>query len=837
MKRKILIALGIVVLIFGILIALPFLFKDKLLTTVKNTLNNQVNAKIDFADFSLSVFPHFPRVEMALKNLSVVGENEFAGDTIFSAGTISTTISLSDLFRSKGLELNSLIVDNPRVLLISDKAGKVNWNIVKPSGTSEKTTVSQPEASGNEFKMKLNDIQVRNLNLHYSDEAMPMNVWVKNTSLNSSGEVAGAVTTFNLKGEAGELVLNYDSVQYISKTRLKAETLLKVDYDKMNFAFDQGKLWINNLPLQLEGSFAMPNDSMNFDLSFRSEKSDFATILALVPTDYQKYLAKADIKGSAEFKGSVKGLYYNEIYPAIDVQLATSNASFKYQDLPESIQDIQVSAQITKPEGELNLLKVNVDKAHASIRNNPVDLQFQLSDLMTDPDISGAFSGTVDFATLKQALPLDSLDLTGILKAKLQVAGRMSSIEKKQYEKFQSNGEASLQNFKIVSNKLTRPVEISSGQVKVNTSQIEVSQFAGKIGQSDFSVQGKVSNYLAYVFKNDVLSGNFNLKSGFMNLNELSNIQKPEKDARPAAAPSAAGTKADSVVAFQVPDKLDLSFRSQIQRAVYNQIPITNIIGLVTIKNRRLDLTGLTMDMLQGKVSMNGSYTSNGENKPLFDFKFDMSGIDLPTASQSLSTFQRYAPITSRSQGKISMKFGLTGSMDDKMNIVPTSLNGDGLFNTQNLMIVDSPVFDQIRGIIRKEKLKNVKIDDFTANFQFENGALKLNPFKTKVADQEATVSGSLSADLNLNLNMDFLVNRDDLGTDINKGLGILPGTDNIKIIPATVVLKGPISKPEVSLDLSKARTLIEQEVKKASTEQIKQSVKKIGDELKKLFK
>lgn len=837
MKRKLLIAAAILVLVLGILIALPFLFKDKLLTTVKNTLNNKVNAKIDFTDFSLSVFPHFPRVEMKLKNFSLIGTNEFANDTLFSAGSISTTISLSDLFRSKALELSSLIVENPRILLLSDKSGKVNWDIAKSSGTSGNTATSQPEASGNEFKMKLSDIQVKNLNLLYHDEALPMKVWVKNTDLSSSGDVAGSVTNFRINGEAGEFIFEYDSVQYISKTRLKAETLLKADMDKMNFAFDQGKLWVNNLPLQLEGSFAMPNDSITFDLSFQSEKSDFATILALVPADYQKYLAKADIKGSAEFKASVKGLYYNEIYPAIDVRLAASNASCKYQDLPESIQDIQVSAQVSKPEGELNLLKVNVDKAHASIRSNPVDLQLQLSDLMTDPNISGAFSGTIDFASLKQALPLDSLDLTGILKAKLQLAGRMSSIEKKQYEKFQSNGEASLQNFKIVSNKLTRPVEISSGQVKVNTTQIEVNQFAGKIGQSDFSVQGKVSNYLAYIFKNDVLTGNFNLQSGFMNLNELSNIQKSEKEVKPAAVKAAPGTKADSVVAFQVPDKLDLSFRSQIQRAVYDQIPITNINGLVTVKNRRVDLTGLTMDMLQGKVAMNGSYTSNAQNKPLFDFKFDMAGIDLPTASQSLSTFQRYAPITSRSQGKISMKFGLTGSMDGKMNIVPSSLNGDGLFNTQNLMIVDSPVFDQIRGIIKKEKLKNVKIDDFTAKFQFENGALKLNPFKTKVADQEATVSGNLSADLNLNLNMDFLVNRDDLGSDINKGLGFLPGSDNIKMIPATVVLKGPINKPEVSLDLSKARAQIEEEVKKASKEQIKNSVKKIGDELKKLFK
>ncbi|MBW8323865.1 MAG: hypothetical protein K0M50_03785 [Prolixibacteraceae bacterium] len=838
MKRKIGIFIGIMVLIIFVLAALPFLYKDKLLEKVKTAINRQINAKVDFAAFKLSVFSEFPKVKMEIQGLTVIGINEFSNDTVLSASSISTNISIMEMIRGEDLELKVLNIDNPKISLVVNPSGAANWNIAK---TSETATSASPEIAGTSdvFKMKLNDIQVNNLNLLYDDRQMPMKMWVKNTNLSSTGEVAGTLTTFDMKAEAAEFIFEYDSVQYISKTRLKAETLLKVDYDKMNFAFDQGKLWINNLPLEVNGSFAMPTDSMFFDLAFRSEKSDFATILALVPADYQKYLEKATITGSAEFKGSVKGLYYNEIYPAIDILLAASNASFKYQDLPESVQDIQVSAQITKPEGDLNLLKVNVEKAHASIKNNPVDLRLLLSELMTDPNIDASFSGTIDFASLKQAIPVDSLDITGILKAKMQLAGRMSSIEKQEYEKFQSNGEATIQNFRIESNQLTKPVEISQGQIKANTKQINIEKFDGKIGQSDFSLRGVVSNYLAYAFKNGVLKGDFNLKSGFMNFSELSNIQKPAKkttepQAETKAVPS---TPTDSVTAFQVPEKLDLSFQSVIQKAVYDNMPISNINGLVKVKDQKMDLTNLTMEMLKGKLAINGSYTSNKANKPLFDFKLNMENIDIPTAYQSLSTFRHYLPIAAKSQGKISTQFGLSGVMNEKMNIVPISLNGLGVLNTQNLMIIDSPVFDQIRGIIKKEKLKNVKIDDFTAKFQFENGQLKLNPFKTTVADQQTTIYGSLSAAREINLNMDFVVNREDLGADINKGLDILPGSQNIKMVDASVILKGQLTKPEVSLDLSKARKQIEQEVKKASVEEIKGSVKKIGDELKKLFK
>jgi len=842
MKKTIIIFAGILFLIFGTLAILPFLFKDKLLAKVKTTLNKQINAKIDFSDFKVSVFSQFPKVEMELQNLSLIGINDFAHDTILSASSISTSISLMDMINSKTIELNSLMIENPRILLKANKIGAVNWDIAKSSETAAMPTATVVASPENAFKMKLNDIRVNNLNLLYDDEGMPMKIWVKNSKITSTGDVAGSLTTFDLEAEAGEFIFEYDSVQYISKTKLKAETLLKVDYEKMNFAFDRGKLRINNLPLQIDGSLAMPTDSMFFDLAFRSEKSDFATLLALLPVDYQKYLEKADLKGSAEFKGSVKGLFCNEIYPAIDVLLTISNASFKYQSLPESVQDIQISAQITKPEGDLNLLKVNVDKAHASIRNNPIDLRMSLSELMTDPNIDASFSGTIDFASLKQAIPIDSLDITGIMKAQMQLAGRMSSIEKKEYEKFKSSGEASLRNFRIVSNQLTKPIEISQGQIKADTKQITVNQLKGKIGQSDFSLRGNVSNYLAYIFKNDVLKGDFNLKSSFMNFSELSNIQKPAKKSAVKQtevknAPVAPVSPADSVVAFKVPEKLDLCFQSDIQRAVYDKMPINNINGLVHVKDQRMELNNLSMEMLKGKLGINGSYTSNKVNKPLFDFKVNMENMDLPTAYQSLSTFHKYVPLASKSQGKFSTQFGLSGVMNEKMNLLPTSLNGNGIFNTMDLMITDSPIFDQIRGIIKKEKLKNVKIDDFTAKFQFENGQLNLNPFKTTIADQQTTIYGSLSAAQEINLNMDFIVNRNDLGADINKGIDILPGSQNIKMVEASVILKGPLSKPEVSLDLSKARAQIEQEVKKASVEEIKGSVKKIGDELKKLFK
>jgi len=83
MKRKILIIVGIVILIVGVMAALPFIYKDKLLAKVKTTINSQVNAKVDFTAFNLSVFAEFPKVKMEIQGLTIIGMIRFCRQALF----------------------------------------------------------------------------------------------------------------------------------------------------------------------------------------------------------------------------------------------------------------------------------------------------------------------------------------------------------------------------------------------------------------------------------------------------------------------------------------------------------------------------------------------------------------------------------------------------------------------------------------------------------------------------------------------------------------------------------------------------------------------------------
>ena len=826
MKKVGKIILIILVVLIALAIIIPLVFKGPLIKKVKKTINENVNATVEFTDLHLNLFRNFPKIYAEIENLSITGKDQFQDDTLLVIGSIATNLSVRDLISREEIRIRSLLVKDADIRLLSTRDGLVNWDIVPPE---DNETATDTTASEEGVTVSLQDIEIRNLNLSYKDELTATLVRLLKTNIKASGELEGTITRFSLDGEVEDFTLEYDSVQYIGNTVLKAKGQLEADYDKMNFVFGETTLFLNQLPLDLSGSFQMPSDSMFFDLQFKQPKSDFATLLAMVPKTYQSYLEKLKTTGEAGFEGQIKGLYYEDNYPEINTHLFIRNATFQYEGAPEKIEEISLEGQISKPQGDFDQLAVDISEAHARIRDNPVNFKLNLIHPISDLEFDGNFDGRIDFTSLSSVIAMDSLDMKGMLEGQMAVKGKMSAIDQQNYNEVSSNGTFYFNNFSVKTPAITRPVEVSSGTVKIRNTEIVFSSFHGKTGQSDFQLDGKLSNYLPYFFLNKTLKGDFSLNSGYLNFDELSGLMAKEDTAKV--------TPSDSIIAFQVPANVDMTFRSKIARASFDRMDIRNIDGLITIRNRVLELEKLSMDMLDGQLTLDGTYKSNDANKPEFDFNVQASGFQIPAAYKSFSMMQRYLPIAARSQGELSSQINFKGKFDEKLNIIPASLNGTGLLNTKNLQIMDSPVFEQLKSIIKAEKLRNLKVDDFTAHFKMENGNINMTPFQTKIADQQVSVSGGLSVERILDLAMDFKVNKEDLSSDVNKVFGIIPGSENIQVIDATVLVKGDLKNPKVSVDLSKARKQIEEEVKRSTKESLEKSVKKVGDELKKLFK
>ncbi|NNE76624.1 MAG: AsmA family protein, partial [Pricia sp.] len=103
MKKKSIKIIGIVLLVIvGILVAVPFFLEAKIGDIIRNNVNNNVNATLDFSDADLSLISSFPNAEMGLKDVTLVNKAPFEGDTLFASKEVRLTMGLGELFKGAG---------------------------------------------------------------------------------------------------------------------------------------------------------------------------------------------------------------------------------------------------------------------------------------------------------------------------------------------------------------------------------------------------------------------------------------------------------------------------------------------------------------------------------------------------------------------------------------------------------------------------------------------------------------------------------------------------------------------------------------------------------------
>lgn len=809
--KKALIIIGIVVVVLiAALVLLPVFFKQPLLEKTKSAINRNVNAEVEFADLNLSFFRNFPRLTVELEQVSVRGKDEFSSDTMLLVPSLRAKTSLAQLFKGEQMGIEEIVLDNPFLNLIVGKTGNANWDIV-PEG--EPTD----EPSDDDLELKLDRIGIINGRFIYDDREANMLLEMAGLNFDISGEMYGTEAQLLADGGADRFTLTYDSINYISGVSMATRTVLNVDYEIMDIAIQENELFINRLPLEVTGLIQMPGDTMYFDMQLQTKESGFDNFLALVPPEFEEYLQDFETRGTASITGSINGYFFDEDYPAFNLELDVADGNLHYTSLPNEIQNISADVSIVKPQGILDSTRVDVRKAHAEVQNSPVDMTLMLRNLVSDPYFDGRFVGNVNLTHLKDALPLDSVNMSGLIDANLLFRGNYSSIENEDYENINADGTVALSDFVYEDASLTQQVEIPDGKLNFSPQAITLNGLVMNIGQSNFRMTGKITNYLNYMFQDGVLAGNLQLNSSLVNMNELMHLQTESQ-----AAPE----QTEEMTAFDIPENIDITFNSDIRQVIFDRVPLTNVKGLITARNQRLALDNLSMQTLGGDVTMTGSYQNTPENQPLFDFGFNVKGVEIQQAFQTFSGLRRIMPIAGQSQGDISTDLKMKGQLSPDFKLIAETINGGGTFSSQGVKIVDSNLFGQLKGLLKAERLKNVTLDDFTAAVEITNGTVQLRPFKTRIAGQQATIAGNLNTQNLLDMRMDFIVQRDAFGPQVQEILNALPGQEQIKEIPASVILKGAVEKPDVSVDLEDARKEIVNKMKN-----------KIGDGLRNLFR
>ena len=823
MLKKILKIILIVILLLAVaLFALPYFFKDQIKAKITQAINEKVDAKISFVDADLSLFKNFPNANVTLDKLVIINKAPFEGDTLVSLGELNLKMSIKELFKGKNeaMNIDGITSKNGVINILFNKDGIANYDIALKNKNNKDDGKSSP------LSLKIQDYKIENFKFKYFDESSKIKMVIDSLNHEGTGNFAAQKLDLVTKSTA-KISLDIDKVNYMKNVALTLDAVLGIDLDKSKYTFKENKALINQLPLEFDGFIQMVAAGQEYNLKFKTPTSSFKNFLGVIPAAYASSLANVKTTGDFTVAGFAQGLYSDTTVPKFKIEIASNNASFKYPNLPKSVQNIVIDTKIINETGILNDTYVNLDKLSFKIDQDVFNAKANIKNITKNPIIDAALKGTINLANVTKAYPV-KLDkpLSGILNADVTTKFDMESVEKSQYQNINNAGTMSLSGFNYVDEN-GKTMNISNALVQFNPSQVNLKQFNATTGKSDISVTGILENFYGFIFRNQELKGNFNMNSKQLAVDDFMTTGETTK----------VGTKTETkkADAMKIPAFLNCTLTAKATAVLYDNLTLKDVSGKLIVKDEKVTLENVKTSIFGGTIGVNGAVSTKGKT-PVFTMDLNLNQVDIAQSFTQLDMLKKIAPIAGIINGKLNSSIKLNGNLDAK-ELTPDlkTLTGDllGQLLSTTVNSSNSTLLTALGSNLKFIDVSKINLNDLKAAITFKDGKVNVKPFNIKYKDIKATIGGTHGFDQSMNYNLKFDVPAKYLGSEANALIAKLSAADAAKLesFPINAVLVGNFTNPKITTDINSAVTkLTTQLVNQQKDRLVKQGTSALTD-------
>lgn len=782
MKTLLKIAGTFIVLLLADLIIVPVALKPKVGEIVKHEANEMLNARLDFNKLDLSLLRHFPHASVELKGLTLVGVGRFEGDTIVAANRISVVVNLMSLFGDNGYEVTKILLDEPCVSARKTEDGAVNWDVMKPS---DEEPVEEDDADDQpvSFRMQIRDFSISGGKLAYSDDSTKMYFSTQPLDLRLRGDMSAARTDLDLHLSLGGTQFSMGGMRFLNNAEMELNSVVAADIENGRYTLANNTFRLNAIELGLDG-WVQTGDTMSMDITMNSSKVRFKDILSLVPAFYTKDFKDLTASGTLSLGAWVKGELADDRLPAFQLKLDVLNGSFKYADLPKSVDGINIAAAVSNAGGSVDATTVDVSKFTLAMAGNTVSATLHASHPVSDLAFKAAATGKVDLGAVKDVYPLDeNIKLQGLITADMSIAGRMSDIEKERYESMSASGTLTVEN--VTADMADLPeVKVSKMTASVSPKSLALKECNLTVGSSDLSADGSLTNYIGYFLRDDTLGGTLNVRSRLLDLNEIM-AAVPEGEEESADAGS------EPLSAIEVPKNLKLSLSVVLDKILFQQMVLDNFVGRMGVADGKVSIDKLAVNAFGGKASGSGAYsTAQNPAAPKFELAVALDKARFDETFRQLDVIRQLVPLFEKTGGDYSLSMNMKTDLTSDMGVNYDTFNASGTIRSENIEVQNIEAFDMLAKALNDDRLRKISAKDVKIAFAVKNGRVTTSPFDIKMGDITMNLSGSTGLDQTIDYTGKVSLPA--------KTTGGLLSNVNLKI-------GGTFAKPKVTVDVKEA--------------------------------
>lgn len=742
--RKIaLIGVSVIVALIAMLAAIPLFFGDKITARLQAEVDRSVDARVAWGGIGLSLLRDFPNVTASVHGLRVVGVQRFERDTLVTMDQAKLVLDLGSvvgyLRNGKPIVVREVTVERPIVHLKRLADGTANWEITKSKDAT-------PSSSSSGVHVTLRGLAIHDGVLTMDDQQGQLAASIHGLDEALSGDFATQKFVLSTRTSIDSASVRFAGVPYLSRVAVMLHANVDADLGARRFTLKDDSLRLNKLLVTAGGSITTGSPNVDLDLKFAAPSTAFAEILSLVPAIYRKDFAKLQTSGTMALNGQVKGAYGPKAFPSLAIRARVDNGTFRYPDLPLGARDIALELAIDNAGGHVDNTIVDLKKFHALIGDRPLDAKLLVRTPVSDPDADVRVAGSVNLGDIAKTVKLEGVThLSGIVAADVATRARVSDVNAKRYDRVTASGTIRASRVAVQSSAVPHPIAIDTAALTLSPRSAALTAFSARIGGSDARATGSLDNLLGFVLHNEDLRGTATVSSTRFVLDEWKSNEK-------------------TTDVIPVPPRIDFGLAASAKTVTYGPLTLANVTGNLQVKNQRVTMRDLKMDMLEGAVVANGFYDTADPAKPAFGMDVKMTTLDIPAAFASLVTVQKLTPIAKWAQGNVSGTLAVSGTLGSDMTPVFGALTGKGEITTERLVLSNTPVLTKLSSALSMDALNSPGIGAVRAAFDVADGRVHLKPMALKLGGVDVTASGSSGIDQTLKYDLALSIPRELLG-------------------------------------------------------------------------
>lgn len=712
----------------------------------------------------------FAQSEMKLNDIKI----EFIGET-----TIKDDISLNMDINTNAMLINDLIC------LIPEKLRKDLLGNIKING--KLILESHVEGTYSENKMPVVNADVTLTDGYFEmPEELPFPLTSVNTSLRTRLDLNGksdvTINALRLKMNNTILAANGTVKDALDKMFCNLSIKADVDFDDVKSFMPEELIAHGAIiaDINMKGSvdqfseLDLMNTKLNGKIKCKGVDIQYADTINLKSSDL-----KIDFVSPNPTSNSLRdGIAYVKL-SGTDINAGITNM------MTAALNDFNINAQVSNILDSAAIIAAiadfdfsNLDIAYEDIvlhSNNALGSVFMLP---SANDGKTSYAAVYSSDSLVFAMSDEMFFATETLS--LDAVADYDETENDLLLQWNPNLDIDLSNAVFAMKDLGEQVFIPTIDISYDDEGLKVGNSRIQLGNSDFELEGVLTNLYEHLKNDELLKGEFNFTSSYTDVNQIMDIFNGMGGDENTQESAAEGGNADETEdnPFMVPYGVDFILHTKIDNAVAGDMNIRNIGGDITVKDGVLVLQEMGFTSDAAEMRLTALYKSKRKNHLYAGFDFHLLNIDIAEMIRMIPDLDTIVPMLKSFAGKAEFHFAAETNLKSDYSLKYSTLKAACSIEGQDLVVLDSETFDKIKRLLLFSKKTDNKIDSLDVQFTVFKNEIDVYPFAVSMDKYSAMLYGRHNLDMSYDYNIAVLnppiLNR--LGVEI-KG----PDFDNMK--------------------------------------------------------